>query len=456
MKKILFAALVPAVALTAATLVNSQPRRAPPPVPVPVIPNPAMTAPDMTAWQVFIQAVKPAGSAGTTFETWPSDADTFNKNAKPIAPNAAGAVDGIDQRPPVIPSIFRGDLPAAKAHVAAAADAAADDDLGAQTPASASQPPIFNPTPPGLAANGCDGTQKPSTYEPACDPGTVEEVRRNPSAYNYIVRNNLNSRRGLMKAFKDNMTITFPTDSIEVKTNWIPVSLLPTYYPGIPQNQFYLATDMVAGQQQQYALIAMHVISKLVPNWTWATFEHQGNRGRCDFLGCRDIFGATDTYVPPANKPDGSNQGTVYANCTKTNALLAMFRAARVNPAFNNYCLKGSQSDFTDNMGLAVRVGNSVTENGFVPQASCMTCHGSANINSRGRATTVFGFIGSGNQSNGQVGPINPLFYNSQSGGNAYYQGQTGLTRTAISADFVWSIPFCAYDDDTPSHCASK
>jgi hypothetical protein len=254
------------------------------------------------------------------------------------------------------------------------------------------------------------------------------------------------------------MTVNFPVDSVEVKTNWLPVSLLATYYPGIPQDHFYIATDMVNGQPQQYALIAMHVISKEVPNWTWATFEHHANRGRCDFLGCTDNFGAQVAYVPPADN-QGQNQGTVYATCTPTPALQAMFTAAGINSVFANYCLKGSQTDFTTADGLAVRVGNSVTENGFVPQASCMTCHGEANITAQGKATTSFGFVGG----SGQVGPLNPSFYWSGGSGQApYYNGQPGLTRTAISADFVWSIPFCAYDDVTnpqqpkASNCAGK
>lgn len=474
MKKILMLTLVPAVALAAASVLNSQPRRGPIVVLPP--PNPAMSAPDQTAWNIFIQAVRPPLPAGpvkgkrTNFETWPSDHDTFKKGAKPITPvpptaqGAAGDGDELDLRPPVLPTASM--AKAGSGHVLAAAKAAPD--LGAQTPASASQAPIFNPTPPGLGCNPGTPQQPidPKFYEPACDldsqgnPTVQEEVRRNPAAYNYIIGNQLNSKAGLARAFKANMTINFPVDAVEVKTNWLPVSRLATYYPGVPQNQFFIATDMVptpAGSQPvAYALIAMHVISKQVPNWTWATFEHQGNRGRCDFLGCKDIFGAVDRDVPPANAPDGTNQGTVYPNCAKTPAVLAAFRAARVDPVFANYCLKGSQADFTDNQGMAVRVGNSVTENGFVPQASCMSCHGSANINAKGNSTTFFGFIGQGGQGNGQVGPINPLFYYNQSGGRPYYQDQAGLNRIAISADFVWSIPFCAYDEDGKSGCSTK
>jgi hypothetical protein len=54
----------------------------------------------------------------------------------------------------------------------------------------------------------------------------------------------------------------------------------------------------------------------------------------------------------------------------KTTELTALFAHAKFDPAYGNYCLKGSQSDFTDATGLAIRLGNSVTENGFVDQAA--------------------------------------------------------------------------------------
>ena len=52
-------------------------------------------------------------------------------------------------------------------------------------------------------------------------------------------------------------------------------------------------------QQVQYALVSFHLISKMVPNWSWATFEHMNNPGRCDVLGCNDTFGANPSTVAP-------------------------------------------------------------------------------------------------------------------------------------------------------------
>jgi hypothetical protein len=200
----------------------------------------------------------------------------------------------------------------------------------------------------------------------------------------------------------------------------------------------------------------MHVISKLVPNWTWATFEHRFNPARCDILGCKDAFGAQPAFVP-SNRVAG--QG--YPDCTKTPALTAMLASADIEPVYVNYCLKGSQADFVDNVGLDIRVGNSVTEDGFVATASCMTCHGRSVFDKNGKATSRAGFLSF--TANGPIGPLGPLLpawywsFNSQP---PIFEGKAGLTPLATSADFVWSVPFCAIDDtqnpipDSP--CAGK
>ncbi|WP_461333237.1 hypothetical protein [Bradyrhizobium embrapense] len=206
----------------------------------------------------------------------------------------------------------------------------------------------------------------------------------------------------------------------------------------------------------QYALVSMHVISKQVPNWTWATFEHRFNPGRCDIIGCRDNFGAQTAFVP-SNRIAG--QG--YPDCVKTAALTAMLSSADIDPVYNNYCLKGSQADFVDNVGLDIRVGNSVTEDGFVATSSCITCHGRAAFKADGTPASQAGFLSFG--PNGPVAPLGPLlpeWYWKFSGQPPIFEGKPGLTRIATAADFVWSIPFCAYDDTQtpvqPTPCSGK
>lgn len=408
-------------------------------------PNPAMNAPDQVAWQLFAQVVGTSDGA-PLFQSWASDTDTFAPNA--VWPTGAEAKDGLDVHPAVLPTLQ------AKGVLRAAAPGGRPAHGGAAPPASAESPaaaPAGNSQAAAPAAAALSGINaEPGSIKG----GPLEEVRRNQPAFDYIVNNKLNSMSGLKAAF--GKTTTFPIDSMEVKTNWIPVSAIPTYYPTmtspemIAQN-FYVANDVTGTPQ---ALLAMHVISKQVPNWTWATFEHQLNPGRCDWIGCRDSFGATTAFVPPVDN-QGQNPGTSYPACAKTEGAQALLSAANAAAVFSNYCLKGSQTDFTDNSGLAIRLGNSVIEFNFVNTASCMGCHGTAAWTNAGASVP----------DNAPIGPI-PVstFWNvtiPPSGTNYPYQGQPGLQRIATGADFVWSIPFCAYDDVTnpqqpaPSSCAA-
>jgi hypothetical protein len=102
-----------------------------------------------------------------------------------------------------------------------------------------------------------------------------------------------------------------------------------------------------------------------------------------------------------------------------------------------------------------------VTEDGFVATASCMTCHGRSVFDKSGQATSQAGFLSFG--PNGPVAPLGPLlpaWYFSFNSQPPIFEGKPGLTRIATSADFVWSIPFCAIDDTQnpvqPSNCAGK
>jgi len=349
--------------------------------------NPAMNTPDEVAWQLFIQVNTAAGASNALFETWASDTDTF-------------------QDSPQFPS----------------------------------QPTRISPHAPIVPRAGLEAIQAAGGLVPQIPPNPAigEEARRNKTAFDFIVVNNLYKLSGLKVAF--GKEISFPIDAIEVKANWMPVSDIPTF----SGNKVSL-TDVpklyhvnTGSDGKQYAMVSMHIISKLVPNWTWATFEHSLNPARCDILGCIDRFGAQTQVVSPNGQ---ANQG--YPACTKSSALSALIAAAKWDKAFVNYCLKGSQTDFIDNTGLAVRLGNSVTEDGFVNRSSCMTCHGRAAFGANGRATSNAGFDVNG----APLGPIDPSWYWSFSNKPPIFAGMPGLSRTATASDFVWSIPCCAIDD---------
>src|SRR5262249_10524115 len=210
---------------------------------------------------------------------------------------------------------------------------------------------------------------------PLKDNDNLEETRRNKAAFDFIVNNNLQKVSGLQKFFASHLAghkpLTFPADAIEVKANWFPVqrpsdpskSGIPGY-TGSPADAGKVYHVNTASDGKQYALVALHVISKIVPNWTWATFEHQNNPGRCEYIGCRDSFGTTLTYIQPDTTiPDSTdpsyknpkNNPVPYPPCTKSDALKQLFSAAKIDPSFQFYCMKGSQTDFVDATGMPVR-----------------------------------------------------------------------------------------------------
>jgi hypothetical protein len=370
--------------------------------------NPALNDPDRVAWCLFLYVNTNAATSGNNnalFETWASDNDTFQTN--PVWPGPGSDVKPL--RRPLLPNLKQ-------------------QEPGGLTP-------FVLPF---------SSTQ--------CQPGQLcvgEEVRRNKPTFDFIKDNKLYTRDGLRAYTK---AITFPSDSIEVKANWVPASQLAQFLAGSgsPSNPslYHLNTTVENGQTVQYALVSFHLISKMVPNWTWATFEHMNNPGRCDVIGCNDTFGAN----PPATAPHG-NPGQQYPNCTKSAALSALFAGSKIDPAFTNYCLKGTQTDFTDAQGVQTRLGNSVTEQGFVDTASCITCHGRA----------AYSFATGGWSPNrvflynstpiGPTGPLDP--------GQFWLYPQMDPMRPQNApifraTDFVWSIPFCAVDAAGNSRCVAK
>jgi hypothetical protein len=397
-------------------------------------PNPALTDAEMTNWELFLEVnseAKTAGNNNALFETWASDADTFQTN-------------------PTWPT----------------------------TPSTLA----LKPRALGLAALLQQQHQRPQGLQPQVVVGTSatpEETRRNKPDFDFILANNLYKVSGLAAAYAAGKTLSFPTDSIEVKANWVLVEDLKNYngFAGTPADaaKVYHVNSVVdpkTGKTLTYALLSMHVISKLVPNWTWATFEHKDNPGRCDVLGCADSFGAVQANVAPKSPTESAmvppNGGwppptaTRYADCDKTPALKALFAKAHIDPAYINYCMKGAQTDFTDPEGLVNRVGNSVTENGFVANSSCMSCHSRAAFDASGQATSFAGFdaTSNGSQIGGRapIGPPNAAWYfvAGLPPSGPMLAHETAIARYALAADFVWSIPFCAIDDTaTPPQTTS-
>ena len=360
-------------------------------------PNLAANCPDLFAWSKFIEvnAPAPAARGKVLWETWATDPDTF-----PATPNPA--LCSTPNPPPGTCPVW----PAAEApHTMLFSAKRADDDNDPSTP------PFRVLTAP-VSAKGVPP-----------DLGAIagETIRRNRVTFDYIVNNALWYQEGLKQRFNENFTIELPLASIEVKLNWLPMSSVAD-----PSRYFTVLDDKKVLQ----GLVAMHVTTKDLPNWYWATFEHVDNPGRCDFIGCRDSFGANPAFRAPRGELK-----LPYPAEALTPGLLAMMKAANLNPVFQNYRLKGSQTDFTDSRGEPTLAGNSVTEYGFVPTASCITCHSRAGTDWNGQKPAnlrIFGEKLGGQTFNGPADP------------ELFYDRNDPARRYMMQSDFVWAIPFRA------------
>ena len=101
-----------------------------------------------------------------------------------------------------------------------------------------------------------------------------------------------------------------------------------------------------------------------------------------------------------------------------------------------------------------------MTEDGFVPTASCMTCHGRSVFDKNGKPTSQAGRLSFGPNGPWPARAVAAQWYWNFTGQPPIFEGKPGLTQIATSADFVWSIPFCAIDDTQnpmpASRCSGK
>jgi len=227
---------------------------------------------------------------------------------------------------------------------------------------------------PGLFG-GADENCNRAGAPPPGEPNLVicEEVRLNGLTEDYVAGTNLWNRPGQAQAAADRAQIQFSPPSIEVKADWIELSSIgldcSTLPPGFAQS---VHIEIINGHC--FALAGFNLMSKLLDQWIWATFEPQNsitNPERCQVLGCTDTFGSKPAV-------------THGADTKLTPQLAALMAAADLAPEWYNYRLDGVQTDFFKPKLL----GNSIVEaeNAGIPltQSSCITCHSVSSVKSDG------------------------------------------------------------------------
>lgn len=270
-------------------------------------PYDAKNNPDKFAWETLADIGRPAGNGSNdaVWETWVSQEDVYVKTGSPVFPASS-------HRPLVL-------------HVPALL-----------TPLAA--PPV-------------------ESAIPLPEDGKSQEVRMNRAAFDYIVASNLWNKQGQIAWFNNKKPVSFPKEAIEIKAQWKPIS-------DWEKSRYHWNVD---GGKNTLGLMALHITTKDLPNWFWATFEQVDNPNRCAINGCKDTFGL-DTDKKPARQ------------------WLAFLRDNGMGQEWTNYRLTGSQIDFVESAGPTTRLGNSEIEGNFMECSSCISCHAQARLGSRGFA----------------------------------------------------------------------
>lgn len=231
---------------------------------------------------------------------------------------------------------------------------------------------------------------------------TLEEVHRNSYVYNYIIGQNdkklpLYTQKQLLqyliakqpKSISENdqknilssgkvpasfqtVKLNFDPKSLEVKANWMPL------LPGMKQSDYLRANY----NNSVYVLVAMHIISKAIPQWYWVSWEHKDNPlyGRQFNSNAKGYAGgqngnATAQPKPPKDKLNNDTFG-FDSNDKITAGLQGLFNAAGLGEGhWQNYRMVVWQNNFT----APIVASNSITEAPeFTNSGSCMTCHATA------------------------------------------------------------------------------
>lgn len=171
------------------------------------------------------------------------------------------------------------------------------------------------------------------------------ETRMNKATFDFIVTNELYNIEGQESLFLQITTqgrsqLSFPVDSMEVKSMWLPLSPDDLKVGGKGE-RFHQGIGV---DGKTYGLVALHIITKDIPKWFWCSFRQLD--GPTPQIPSVDNFGRPSTL-----------------NGTK----------------WQHYELSGTQTDFTDALGRPTLLSDPHIESTF-EKTSCITCHAFANI----------------------------------------------------------------------------
>lgn len=264
-------------------------------------------------------------------------------------------------------------------------------------------------------------------FVPNQEQTALNEVRMNKATYDFIRDQDLYSVEGLESEFRKETDLvhpasplSFPLAAQEIKAQWRPIR-------SDEKDRYHWRTIRKAdGTVEIYGLVALHIMTKDLPNWFWCTFVQEDY----DKYPEMQSFDSTTTQSKGVR---AETQGSKWAH----------------------YRLRGSQIVSVDSRGRYTILANPIIENGFQQTASCITCHSRATVGLRTPQTTdtlnrldplqIDKNVSRGIVMVGPIGPTNPQWFLNSNGDVQY-----------IQTDFVWSAPIRALskqgDSKKPDH----
>jgi hypothetical protein len=259
--------------------------------------------------------------------------------------------------------------------------------------------------------------------DPISSARRLTEVRFNRDAYEYIRAQELYNLDGQLKLLRERRPPRFPFGSTEVKARWRPIR------PEQRGRYYSLRLRLPDGTTRWYGLTALHIVTKDLPNWFWATFEQVDNPTLSDSDGWQ--LPSADRYACGGGRTD----------CNRAPAGIGLDATV-----WRYYRLRGTLTRFVDAQGSPLRLANSELEAGMQSTSSCMTCHARASIGLLEDAPARLPVFASGTATSATV---------SSASAPADRRGYLGLPRPDwfegvgaygaararfVPLDFVWSL----------------
>jgi len=193
--------------------------------------------------------------------------------------------------------------------------------------------------------------------DPVAGARRLTEIRMNLPAFEFVRARQLYNIEGQLRSFDSGQPVQFPYGAREVKAKWRPITQAE-------RGRYHtLSVRHAGGSAKLYGLTALHIASKDLPHWFWATFEHVDNPQLADNEGwrlrSRDVFAC----------------GRVAADCNQAPRGIGL-----EGTVWQYYRLRGTLTSYTDAQGAPNLLANSELEPGMQSTSSCITCHSRSTI----------------------------------------------------------------------------